>query len=247
MSNSIFIGYDSNEVEAFVVAVKSIRRYLTHDIPIYGLQLDELQRSGLYYRPTHTRYTAEGVRVIVDELSMRSDYNGAVSTEFAISRFLTPLLASTDLALFMDCDVLVRCDINNLFAAADRDKAVMVVKHKHKPTSGEKMGGQLQTSYHRKNWSSVMLFNCRHPATGRLNLEMINTLPGRDLHALCWLEDEEIGSLDPRWNWLAGEQEPIDDPLIVHHTLGSPCLPGFYHAPYAEEWREVLKQYAVAP
>jgi hypothetical protein len=51
-----------------------------------------------------------------------------------------------------------------------------------------------------------MLFNCDHPSNKKLTVEMINTLPGRDLHRFCWLEDDEIGELDPGWNWLVGEQ-----------------------------------------
>jgi hypothetical protein len=90
----------------------------------------------------------------------------------------------------------------------------------------------------------VMLFNVDHPANKGLTVDVVNTLPGRDLHAFCWLADHEIGDLGPEWNWLAGEQDPIQDPKIVHHTLGSPCMAGYESAPYADEWRACLAAWA---
>lgn len=88
-----------------------------------------------------------------------------MSTEFAISRFLTPHLAGRGLALFMDCDMLVRSNLTSLFLDLETgDKAVYCVKHQYNPTGNEKMDGQLQTRYVRKNWSSFMIFDCNHPA-----------------------------------------------------------------------------------
>ncbi len=47
-------------------------------------------------------------------------------------------------------------------------------------------------NYPRKLWSSVMLWNCEHPANRRLNLQMLNQWPGRDLHAFRWLADGPV-------------------------------------------------------
>jgi hypothetical protein len=33
-----------------------------------------------------------------------------------------------------------------------------------------------------------MVFNCDHPANRALTLDLINTVPGRDLHRFCWLD-----------------------------------------------------------
>lgn len=128
--------------------------------------------------------------------------NAPCSTEFAISRFLVPILCQQGWALFVDCDVVFLGDVAELFALADPSKAVMVVKHAPLVEVGTKMDGQAQVGYTRKNWSSVMLFNCDHPANRRLSLADVNERPGRDLHALYWLHDEEIGALPAAWNWL---------------------------------------------
>jgi lipopolysaccharide biosynthesis glycosyltransferase len=161
-----------------------------------------------------------------------------MSTEFAISRFLTKELAGKGWALFMDCDVLIRRDLNYLMQEADPRYAVMCVQHpNYVPPETTKMDGQLQTLYARKNWSSVMLFNCDHPSNKALTVEMVNTLPGRDLHRFCWLKDEEIGALDPAWNWLVGTSDPSINPGIVHFTAGGPWLSDYENVPYADEWR----------
>jgi lipopolysaccharide biosynthesis glycosyltransferase len=159
-----------------------------------------------------------------------------MATEFAISRFLTPILARRGWALFMDCDILARVDVNELFDQADPSKAVMCVKHVHQPPEGIKMDGQLQTLYARKNWSSVMLFNCEHPANRMLSVALINAVPGRDLHRFMWLKDDEIGALDPSWNFLVGHTDASVDPKLVHFTEGGPWFEAYRDVPYAGEW-----------
>jgi hypothetical protein len=106
------------------------------------------------------------------------------------------------------------------------------------------MDGQIQTKYLKKNWSSFCIFDADHPSNRVLTPEVVNSLPGRDLHRFCWLRDDEIGELDPTWNWLAGESEPMDEPNVVHHTLGSPALPGYESVPFADEWRAELNAWA---
>jgi hypothetical protein len=167
-----------------------------------------------------------------------------MATEFAISRFLVPHLAEHGWAMFMDCDVLVRANVMDLFEKLDRKYAVYCVKHNHRPVETVKMDGQTQTVYPRKNWSSVMVFNCDHPSNKALTPELVNELPGRDLHRFCWLEDHEIGELGPEWNWLAGHTDSNIVPRLVHHTDGSPCMKGYENAAYAEEWRAVLTGWA---
>jgi hypothetical protein len=120
---------------------------------------------------------------------------------------------------------------------ADPDKAVMVVKHNHYG-SGLKMAGMQQTAYQRKNWSSVMLFNCEHPANKRLSLRDVNERPGRDLHAFYWLHDSEIGDLPEQYNWLVGVQEKPESPKIAHYTLGGPWLKGWEPAAHDDLWIE---------
>lgn len=103
-----------------------------------------------------------------------------------------------------------------------------------------KMDKQPQTHYSRKNWSSVVLWNTSHPANKALTLEALNTWPGRDLHAFKWLADDLIGELPPEWNYLVGVSPKMDNPKLVHFTLGTPNLPGYENAEFADEWRSYL-------
>jgi hypothetical protein len=227
---TVFIGFDPREVDAFVVAKHSAKGLSDG---VTGLVLSDLQQAGLYWRPTERR---EGR--LWDVIS-----DAPMATEFAISRFLTPLLAGGGWALFMDCDVLIRHSLIDLFALADPTKAVQCVKHDHVPTKGLKMDGQLQTAYPRKNWSSVMLFNCEHPANEALTLDLINTVPGRDLHRFCWLQDDEIGELPAGWNHLVGH-DFNPDPAIVHFTDGVPSMKGYEECAWSDEWRDHLSEWA---
>lgn len=149
-----------------------------------------------------------------------------MSTEFAISRFAIPLLQRSGWALFIDCDFVAIADVADLFALANDKYAVMCVKHEHVPLEAIKMDDQLQTVYARKNWSSCVLWNLEHPGNRRLTIEMLNTLPGRDLHAFCWLLDSEIGDLPKHWNTLAGvdSKEETAEARFLHFTLGEKGL-----------------------
>ncbi len=233
MQSLIYIGFDPRPVEvmSFAVARLSIRKRLNQPIPIRGLSLYELQVRGLYTRETEMR-GAQLWDVISD---------APMSTEFAISRFMVPHLAQSGWALFVDADVMARANLGELFREADPTKAVMVVKHDHQPRQPEKMDGQVQTSYPRKNWSSVCLWNCDHPSTKALTLDMINSKRGLSLHQFDWLDDSEIGELDPKWNWLVGYSDRRIVPGIVHFTEGVPAIPGYEGSSYADEWfRELL-------
>jgi lipopolysaccharide biosynthesis glycosyltransferase len=201
---------------------------------ITGLCLDQLRQVGMYWRE-HTTRDGQLWDVISD---------APMATEFANSRFLVPHLAKGGWAVFLDADMLARADLAHLFNLGDKRYAVQVVKHEYAPTAQTKMDGQLQTVYPRKNWSSLMLFNCDHPANRRLTIEMVNTLPGRDLHAFCWLDKSEIGALPPEWNWLAGHSSPEIDPALVHYTTGGPWLPAYADAPYSNEWRTEYARWA---
>lgn len=236
---SIWLGYDSHETTAFAVARYSIFRFERY-IPVKGLVLEQLRKDGLYYRPTEYRRNAVGKLQLWDVIS-----EAPMSTEFAISRFLVPTLAKSGWALFADSDVIVRQNVSRLFDMAREDKAVLCVKHEHNVIDGLKKDAKMQLAYSRKNWSSVMLFNCDHPSNKQLTVEMINELPGRDLHRFCWLKDDEIGSLPPQWNYLVRHTDLNGvEPALVHFTEGLPDLPGYEQQEFADEWRS-LRPYAV--
>jgi lipopolysaccharide biosynthesis glycosyltransferase len=161
-----------------------------------------------------------------------------MATEHANARFFVPLLARHGWAMFTDGDVLFRGDVAPLFDSLQPDYAVYCVKHNHQPIGQVKMDGQVQTRYNRKNWSSFMIFNCDHPSNKVLHdpKAIINSLPGRDLHAFCWLKDEEIGAMSYEWNYLEGFTSGVSDPKMVHFTEGVPDMAGYENAEYAEEW-----------
>jgi len=88
-----------------------------------------------------------------------------------------------------------------------------------------------------------MLLNCGHPSNKRLDLEILNTWPGRDLHAFRWLKDEEIGELDAGWNYLVGVTTPMPDKVsLAHFTMGTPDLSAHTNDPFADEWRAVARR-----
>lgn len=232
--SSIFIGFDPRETSAYAVTRESIRKYITQPIPVRGLVLDDLREQGLYWRPTERR-----LGKLYDVISEHE-----MATEFAISRFLVPHLTKEGWALFMDCDMLLRSNIARVFDGLDSSKAVYCVKHDHVPDYIQKMDGQVQSAYPRKNWSSFMIFNCYHEANKKLTPELVNTLPGRDLHRFCWLKDSEIGELPVEWNWLVGHSDERVIPKNVHFTDGTPAFLSFENVPFADEWRNTLQRWA---
>lgn len=235
-NKQIYLGWDPRDFAGFRVAVYTIRQWDKY-VPIYGLVLEDLRRQGLYSRPTEVRTNSDGHRQLWDVIS-----EAPMSTEFSISRFLVPHLARTGWALFMDADVMALGNVSRIFDLADPSKAVMCVQHEHNPVEEVKMDGQVQTRYSRKNWSSVMLFNCDHPANRKLTVGMVNTLPGRDLHRFCWLEDHEIGKLPQEYNYLVGYTHLNGgrSPVVVHFTSGLPDMAGYENQEYADQWREFL-------
>ena len=149
-----------------------------------------------------------------------------------------PILAQSGWALFTDSDVVFFADVAELLEIADPRFAVMCVQHSYAPNTHTKMDGQIQTRYPRKNWSSVMLFNCDHPANRRLSLVDVQERRGFDLHQFYWLNDAEIGALPPEWNWLVGEQMRPQVPKIAHFTLGGPFTPGWQGGEFDSLWYE---------
>jgi lipopolysaccharide biosynthesis glycosyltransferase len=226
MSNFIFIGYDSREREAYDVAKFSIQRRASKAPMIFPLKLHALQQ-WLLTRPVEMR----------DGKMWCPISQAPMATEFAISRFCVPHLRSKGWALFVDCDIICLADINELFALADDKYAVMCAKHDYTPTGTTKMDGQPQTTYNRKNWSSIVLWNCAHPSNKKLTVEVLNTWPGRDLHAFKWLDDSEIGELPKEWNYLDGVYPfPNPDIKLAHLTNGGPFNKGWKGGQMDQMW-----------
>jgi len=227
---SVYIGYDAGSAESYVVCERSLRAQSS--IPIHTVPLDLvwLRSIGLY---TRTHYTVGGQRY--DSIDGRP-----FSTDFSFSRFLVPALHPEGWAVFVDQDFLFRADVAELAAQFDPEFAVMAVKHRYEPAPGTKMRGQAQEPYFRKNWSSLVAWNCDHPTTRWLIPEAVNRMSGRALHGFEWMGDHEIGALPEPWNWLDGHSDESIDPRAVHFTRGTPDMPGWESTRYADEWRAVL-------
>ena len=150
------------------------------------------------------------------------------STAFSFTRFLVPhLMGYEGWALFMDCDMLCRADIQALWEQRDDRYGVMCVQHEHVPGETVKFLGEVQSAYPKKNWSSLMLLNCSRCT--KLSVDYVNTASGLELHRFHWLEgDHEIGALDSGWNHLVDVQDAPTaaaeegGPQLLHWTLGGP-------------------------
>jgi hypothetical protein len=222
----VFIGYDHEEDTAAQVCRLSLLKHSSIPLDIQFLDQGLLRRAGLYSRGF---YTDHGQRHDMAD-------GKPFSTEFTFTRFLVPALCQWQgVALFCDSDMLWRGDVAALLALHDERYAVQLVKHYYHPPEGRKMrSGQQQTRYHRKNWSSLMLMSCER--CEMLIPPMVNSFPGSYLHGFRWLPDDLIGELPLAWNWLSGHSPITTQPEVVHFTLGTPDVPGYDEAPYADEW-----------
>lgn len=229
MKLKIFIGYDVAEKPAYDTLKYSIEKNTNADITIIPLYHKELRRQGWFQRPWLTGAMDGNRTDLIDQRPF--------STEFSHTRFLVPALCNfTGWALFMDCDMLVRCDIKELFDQADDRHAVMCVKHRQEVKKSEKMDGSPQTSYYRKNWSSLVMWNCGHAANRILTKDAVNVSTGGWLHGFSWLDDHQIGHLDDTYNWIEGTSKTHVFPRIIHYTAGGPWHTNYKDVMYADEW-----------
>ena len=163
------------------------------------------------------------------------------SNDFVYSRFLTPFLNEFEgWAIFADGDMVCQTDIKELLELRDDSKALQVVKHDYKTKAHQKYLGNINQDYPRKNWSSVILWNCSHPKHKILTPDFISNQTGKYLHRFSWLEDEEIGELPKEWNWLATEYPNSEQAKIIHYTLGTPCFKNYRETEMSDVW---LNQY----
>jgi len=159
------------------------------------------------------------------------------SNDFVYSRFLTPFLNDfRGWAIFADGDMICQKDIKELLDLKDSSKALQVVKHDYKTKANQKYLGNINQDYPRKNWSSVILWNCEHPKHKILTPDFIANQTGKYLHRFSWLEDEDIGELPQEWNWLATEYPNNEQANIIHYTLGTPCFKDYRETEMADIW-----------
>lgn len=242
-SLNVWIGYDSREAITSDVASFSIRKRTKSPTHIQYLKHRDLRKSGHF---TRSWVTIGATGDWIDTTDGKP-----FSTEFSHTRFLIPaLMKYKGWALFMDSDMVFMSDIAKLFAMTDDSKAAMVVKHSHHVRDSLKMDGRAQLAYHRKNWSSFVLWNCEHPLNRQLTADRVNSMKGTDLHAFNWLPDSAIGTLPFSYNYISGVSPPISSikgpgnvPDVIHYTEGGPWFENCREVPYADLWLSEYDSY----
>ena len=202
----IFIGFDKRMPIASDVLAFSLQKHSSEPLDIRFLKLSELDLK----RPA-------------DPLQ---------STEFTYSRFLVPHLCDfKGIAMFMDNDMLAFGDIAQLFQLDMGPYALRCVKHDQQVKGTIKMDGRVQTSYPRKNWSSLMLLNCaKLTAWSKENVE---TKSAQWLHRFEPIPDEQIGDIPKTWNTLDWYDQTTN---LVHYTEGGPWFDRCKDHPYGAVW-----------
>jgi len=207
----VFIGYDPREAIAYHVCVNSIIRHASQPVAIIPLALNLLRD----YQETHT----DG------------------SNHFIYTRFLVPyLMHFQGRAVFIDGDMILRADIVELYENLEVFKDVAVVKHDYQTRMSTKYLNSPNADYPRKNWSSVIVWNCSSWPNRRLTPEFVQRQSGSFLHRFSWLDDSRIQELPPEWNWLPDELGPNNDAKLLHYTLGAPCFHEFVNTEQAADW-----------
>ena len=216
----VFVGYDPREAIAYHTCVNSIIRHASQPVAIIPIALNLFQD----YKETHT----DG------------------SNHFIYTRFLVPhLMGFKGWAIFIDGDMIIRGDIVELWNLREIDKDVMVVKHDYQTCMPVKYLGAKNEDYPRKNWSSVILWNCNSFPNRQLTPEFVQKSSGSFLHRFSWLDDDRIGDLPPEWNWLPDEYGANTEAKLLHYTLGTPCFQEFADTPQGNEWHRerILTEY----
>jgi lipopolysaccharide biosynthesis glycosyltransferase len=213
----IVVGFDQREAVAYHTFAQSVLE--KSSLPVLFLPLSMNTLRG--YKETHN-----------DK-----------SNDFVYSRFLTPYLHNFEgWAIFADGDMVCQSDIKELWDLRDETKALQVVMHDYKTKFNRKYLGNTNENYPRKNWSSLILWNCSHPKHKILTPDFISSQTGKYLHRFSWLDDKEIGELPIDWNWLAIEYPNNPRAKIIHYTLGTPCFKDYRNTEMAGAWHEIQKK-----
>jgi lipopolysaccharide biosynthesis glycosyltransferase len=207
----VFVGYDPREAVAYHVCVNSIIRNASAPVAIIPVALNLFTD----YKETH----------------------GDNSNHFVYTRFLVPYLMDfKGRAIFIDGDMVVRGDIIELYEFLQSSYDVAVVKHDYKTRMPVKYMGAPNEDYPRKNWSSVIVWNCQSYPNRRLTPDFVQRQPGSFLHRFSWIDDDRIQALPSEWNWLPDELGENNEAKLLHYTLGTPCFHEFADTTQAEHW-----------
>ncbi len=214
---NIVVGFDQREAIAYHVFTQSILEKASLPVTFHPLAINTL----CSYSEKHTDR----------------------SNDFVYSRFLTPYFNHFQgWAIFADGDMVCQADIAELWNLRDESKAILVVKHDYQTKAQIKYLGNKNENYPRKNWSSLILWNCKHPKHKILTPEFIEHQSGKFLHRFAWLEDSDIGELPREWNWLVTEYPNNPSAKLLHYTLGTPCFRDYKDSDMSECWHSVQKK-----
>jgi len=212
---NLFCGYDEREAIGWHVFVSSVLRNTSKPVAIHRLDACGLPQG---------------------------------SNAFTMSRFLVPWLMKYEgHAIFADgADMLCLSDIAELDALFNPHQAVQVVQHPRYETRHPRkyVGTQMEcenTSYDRKQWASLMIFNCAHPLWSCVTPDYLETAPKLDLLQLRGgILNLEVGALPNAWNRIVDEGHPLEGAKLIHFTAGPPCFPAYRNSPGADLWFEEL-------
>ena len=214
----IFIGHDSKYPQATKVCRKSMELH-NDNLDITYVDKEHLKRINFYGR---------------------EDVPGE-STEFSFTRFYVPMLCNYEgIAMFCDNDFVWKCDPLEIEKYLGNND-IAVVKHKYYKANDTKMDGVKNKDYPRKNWSSLIIYNCsklRH-----LSKEYLDDARHSDLHELRWAKN--IGEIPRQYNHLVGiykkRYNPYSKIKALHYTSGGPWFDNYKEAELSEEWWKVYK------
>lgn len=209
----IFIGYDTEEPECGPVLAYSLLKHAGIPLDIRLLALADLD----FDRPRDPLQT----------------------TDFTYTRFLVPhLCAYQGIAVFMDGDMLCLADMGEIAVLDMTGLALRVVKHDHRPAETVKKAGAPQTTFPRKNWSSLMVMDCAR--LGLWTRAVVERESGAFLHRFEGIPDERIGEIPSGWNDL-DRWRP--ETRLLHFTTGGPWLAAHRDHPDAGLWRRYRDEY----
>jgi len=184
----VFIGVDARQPVAFTVCASSVLRHAKSRVSVEPTRIDWLPG-----------FTRRGL------------------TDFTFLRYMVPWMCGYEgVAVFMDGDIIVRADINDLVALADPLAPVSVAKH-----------------VARFEWPSVMVF--RNDKCRALSFEYVNN-PLTAPQSLEWAKT--IGELPSEWNHAILWEPHKEDAKLLHFTCGLPAWPETERSPHAGKWQE---------
>jgi len=220
----VFIGWDPRDQEAAELCRYTLLKNSTLPLTVQFLKLEDCVNGQLYKRKE----------------------DAEASSQYTYLRYYIPhLMAHKGLAVYCDPGCIWLSDIRELFQHTSDRAAIHLVKHNYKPTAEFKLDNKPQHQYRKKAWTSVMLLNCSHSSHKKLTAEMVNTSSAQYLHNLEWLNNNDIWSLDPAWNWIPGLYKESNDgtPKVIHFTEGGPWLQNCQRVEYGYHYAQALQSY----